>query len=49
MYVFFYTEKEPVSFSGGGGGVLPYLALKGMCEQTPHVRAPWRAYSQARC
>ena len=48
--LFLYREEELLSQGGGEGGgwVLPYLALKGMCEQTPHVRAPRRVCSQIR-
>ena len=45
----FFLHREEELLYGGGGWVLPYLALKGMCEQAPHVKAPRRACSQARC
>ena len=35
--LFLHREEDLLS---RGGWVLPYLALKGMCGQVPHVRAP---------
>ena len=47
--LFLHREEDLLSRGGGGGWGTPLFGLKGYMRASPHVRAPRRVCSQARC